>query len=134
MTDYEIERSYVHAKNKKEQIRILADLNACKVEDIASILIGRGIDITGKKNKNVENTKSDKLKNSQKADKTRVEFSKTAKVLNKELPRAVQEALEMKLDDLESRMKNLRSEFVAIESEYSAIAQYLINPFGISQV
>lgn len=38
MTDNEIKRQYKEAKNKKQQIGILADLNCCSKEEIESIL------------------------------------------------------------------------------------------------
>lgn len=38
MDNGEIIRTYKAAKNKKEQVKILADLNQCKVEDIIEIL------------------------------------------------------------------------------------------------
>lgn len=38
MTENEILRSYNQAKDKKEQVKILADLNCCSKEDIQKIL------------------------------------------------------------------------------------------------
>ena len=43
MTDNEIVREYSAAKRKKEQIKILADLNVCKYNDIVDILQKYGI-------------------------------------------------------------------------------------------
>lgn len=40
----EILRSYNQALRKTEQVRILADLNACKPEEIIDVLVERGID------------------------------------------------------------------------------------------
>lgn len=45
MTDGEICSSYREAKNKAEQIQILADLNCTKRADIIEILIKRGEDV-----------------------------------------------------------------------------------------
>ena len=42
MTDEEICRNYDEAKNKKEQITILADMNVCKKSQIARILFKYG--------------------------------------------------------------------------------------------
>lgn len=42
MTAVEIECAYRQAKNKSEQIKILADRNLCTVEDIQAVLIGTG--------------------------------------------------------------------------------------------
>ena len=44
MTNEEIVRMYLMAKDKREQIGILADLNCCKKEKIREILIDAGID------------------------------------------------------------------------------------------
>lgn len=45
MTEGEIVTSYRDAKNKKQQIEILADLNATTVDEIKAILKKRGIDL-----------------------------------------------------------------------------------------
>lgn len=44
MTPQEILRDYQQAKNKKEQIRILADLNQCSVQEITDTLLRAGLD------------------------------------------------------------------------------------------
>lgn len=44
MTESEIVRSYKEAKNKKAQVGILADLNACGVEGIKAVLVRNGVD------------------------------------------------------------------------------------------
>ena len=46
MTESEICVSYRQAKNKNEQVKILADLNLCKPEDITELLARNGY-ITG---------------------------------------------------------------------------------------
>ena len=45
MTAEEIRRSYKEAKNPEQQIRILADLNLCRKEDIEAIISGERDDI-----------------------------------------------------------------------------------------
>ena len=42
MTNDEIAASYRQAKNKCEQVKILAELNACPIETIIDILCGAG--------------------------------------------------------------------------------------------
>lgn len=44
MTDNEIVRNYREAKNKREQVTILADLNRCEKEHIIDILLKNGVD------------------------------------------------------------------------------------------
>ena len=38
MTEWEIRRDYNAARNKRAQLRILADMNECKVMDIKQVL------------------------------------------------------------------------------------------------
>ena len=44
MSDYEIKTMYLNAKNKREQAKILADLNACSVDEIKTALRRAGVD------------------------------------------------------------------------------------------
>lgn len=44
MSNHEILRDFQSAKNKHEQIKILADLNVCKPDDIVEILKMEGVD------------------------------------------------------------------------------------------
>lgn len=44
MTENEIVRNYREAKNKREQVTILADLNRCEKEEIVDILLKNGVD------------------------------------------------------------------------------------------
>ena len=59
MTEFEIIKDYGEAKDKTEQIKILADLNMCKPEDIAAVLKKNGIPLP----KGVKLKKSVKEKN-----------------------------------------------------------------------
>lgn len=44
MTENEIVREYRGAKNKREQVTILSDLNSCEKEEIIEILLRNGVD------------------------------------------------------------------------------------------
>ena len=44
MTENEIVRNYREAKNKREQVTILADLNRCCKEEIIDILLKNGVE------------------------------------------------------------------------------------------
>lgn len=44
MTNEEIVTSYKQAKNKKEQVKILSELNSCSQEDIINVLLNNGVD------------------------------------------------------------------------------------------
>ena len=53
-SDYEIIKDYGEAANKREQIKILADLNCCKQDEIVAVLSKNGIPLPegwGKKNR-----------------------------------------------------------------------------------
>lgn len=127
MTDYEIERSYLEAKDRKGQIQILAELNDCEIEDIQRVLVLRGIDFTENKKKSLKKTNKAEDIIPRNAEKIREDETETLDSINNELPSEVREALENSLETLEE-------EISALERKYSAIAQYLINPFGISQI
>ena len=45
MDDFEIERDYRHAKNKVQQIQILADMNMCSKKEIEDFLEERGVTV-----------------------------------------------------------------------------------------
>lgn len=44
MTENEIVRNYREAKNKREQVTILADLNSCSKDELIAILLKNGVD------------------------------------------------------------------------------------------
>lgn len=54
MTNGEIVKSYKEAKEKKKQIEILAQLNACPIANIREILISEGVQFPGPKPKKAE--------------------------------------------------------------------------------
>ena len=45
MSDFEILRDYRQAKNKVEQVKILADLNSCSRKEMTEFLEARGIKV-----------------------------------------------------------------------------------------
>ena len=47
MTENEIVRDYKAAKNKRQQIEILADLNATTVDEIKAVLKSNNVDLRG---------------------------------------------------------------------------------------
>lgn len=58
MTDSEIVKSYKEAKEKKKQIEILSQLNACDVAKIREILIANGVQFPGPKPKKAKEEKT----------------------------------------------------------------------------
>lgn len=97
----EICRDYNAAKDKKRQIQILAELNACSKEEIMKILQEGGCIFQGE------------LK---KTNKTVGPVEKEIKA--KELPQAIKQALFNRLDDIEKEIE-------AKEKEYKEIADFL---------
>ena len=62
MTYPEIVRNYKQAKNKEEQIEILADINCCTQAEIRKILINAGLEVkTAKRTKAAGNRKTTKI-------------------------------------------------------------------------
>lgn len=59
MKDNEIVREYREAKDKKEQVKILADMNQSTYDEIVEVLRKKGIDVTGveRKKKGKQGTK-----------------------------------------------------------------------------
>lgn len=114
MTDSEIIKSYKEAKEKKKQIEILAQLNACPVTTIREILIANGVQFPGPKPKKAKEEKT----------KVVAVISKDAPKLpvEKVIPEFVEKVVNERLANLreaisisEDRLKELRAE----ESELS---------------
>ena len=57
MTENEIVKSYMEAKEKDKLICILAELNGCQRHDITAILRNNGVDLPGPKLKKIEEPK-----------------------------------------------------------------------------
>lgn len=86
MSTAEIKRSYEQAKNKKQQICILADLNCCRTEEIEKILA-----VEQRRNATVE---------------------EKAKISNREPKLSeIKKGLFDRLDELESQIKMLEEEY-----------------------
>ncbi len=94
-------REYRMAKNKKEQIKILADENCTSKEEIMRFLVDYG-EI---KACEIEKPKAKKHK----------------------IPEPVAKALFEKLDCIESRIKPLENELQVLNAEYKEIASFLKN-------
>lgn len=81
MSEDEIRRNYKQAKNKKEQIGILADLNACSREKIADIVgeknkAGRKVDFSEPELEKIKAEAPKQKKSRAKEDKILVELKK----------------------------------------------------------
>ena len=106
MTNEEIIREYRGAKNKKEQIKILADLNTCDTNTIKEILAAGGEAVARP------------YKRSEKPEE-----KKAAKTEKQELPTAVIKSLTMRINELgaaitlqEAKIEELKQERKDIEN------------------
>ena len=85
MSDKEIVREYNEAKNKNEQITILADLNLMPESDIRDILTKNGIKVSGKRGR----------KNMEKATEEKAPVKKVTKAAVDDAPKAAVERPKM---------------------------------------
>lgn len=140
MSNVEIRKMYRESKNKKEQIKILADLNDCTVEEIKEILSetprlnAEKVDFTKK-----EETKSVKVsKVPRKADSDKEEnlnnkdFDKAAVATMRNFTSEVKDTLVEELDRLEDRIKMYESIKIMAqkdkekaEKRYKEISEFL---------
>ena len=106
MTNGEIVANFRQSKNKREQLKILAELNTCSQEDIKKILIDGGIDP-----KKIPITRSEKKKDSGKSEYVApmVEIDEETDV--KKPSDIILEALQLMKKDIESRIKDAEDRF-----------------------
>ena len=98
MTKDEIIRRYKEAKDKKDQIKILADLNLCSSKEIKDILVAAGVEIPKRPYvKKAEVITVDGQP--QKAIYT-MPAEKTTKKIKGGIPTAVKEAIKDKIKDI----------------------------------
>lgn len=88
--DEEIRRSYREAKNKPEQVKILADLNVCGVNEIRQVL---GMKPLGRKPGAADLTKR-----------------KSPTKKKHKLPGAIEKLVEMRLEELDEAINELEAE------------------------
>ena len=106
MTDNEIVKSYKEAKEKKKQIEILSQLNACDVAKIREILIANGVQFPGPKPKKVKEEKT-----------------KVVAVISNDAPtlpavKAIPEFVDMAVND---RLTYLRSTIAIVEERLTKL-------------
>lgn len=107
MIPNEICRDYRLAKNKREQIKILADLNCTSTEEIEKVLVDCGEMAQPKpKKKPAKRTESEPVK-------------------MPELSDAVADVLFQRMDELDKLIKPLEDELKPLRNEYTEIATFL---------
>ena len=106
MTINEICRSYREAKDKPEQIKILADLNCTSVTEVEKILADHG----------------EKVEQSPKSNRGKKAGAKTEVVV---IPALVEEILHAELEHLEEQMKPLEAQLKPLAEKYEEIANFM---------
>lgn len=104
MTESEIVRNYREAKNKREQVTILADLNGCEKEEIIEILLRNGVDQKELPRKRKSSKKLEANSKHLPVDTVISVLAQRVKEIDKELQEhsAVVEALEREKEDIVS--------------------------------
>lgn len=111
MGENEICREYRTAKNKKQQIYILADLNCCKPQEIMNVLIDNGEAIQPRKKRKIPDKES---------------LSKQEKQKTTGLPPEVEGALYEKLDSLDKEIKEIERQLEAKQAHYKCISDFIM--------
>ena len=104
MTESGIVRNYREAKNKREQITILADLNRCEKEEIVEILLKNGVDQKELPRKRKPRKKPEESSKHLPVDTVVSVLAQRVKEIDKELQEhsAVVESLEREKEDIVS--------------------------------
>lgn len=110
MTNGDIVKSYKEAKEKKKQIEILAQLNACPVATIREILVSEGVQFPGPKPKKPESSTAE----------TPAEASK-----EKAVPEAVNIAVIEKLTAIQQKISALEDEIEKLNNTAAVLNSWL---------
>lgn len=104
MTESEIVRNYREAKNKREQVNILADLNCCSKEEITEILLNNGVSSQELPKKRKPRKKPEESSKHSAIDTVASVLAQRIKEIDKELQEhgAVVESLEREKEDIVS--------------------------------
>ena len=118
MTHAEIRRNYREAKNKKEQIQILAELNLCTTAEIKEILNEK----PRLESKNIEKSKAAVAKTEE----------KPKKIKHGPMPEIAKKVLYATLDSIEAKIKQYDVQISeqqalkkAAEQDYMELAEYM---------
>ena len=110
MTANEIVKSYREAKEKKKQIQILSELNACSTADIKQILRDNGVQFPGPEPK---------------ADKPKAALKEPKLDHTIIIPRWVNEAVEERINRLDEEIKTMKAELEEKRVELIELSEWL---------
>ena len=113
MTDNEICRNYREAKNRPEQIKLLADMNCTTVDEIKKILVAKGELV-------VAPPKTNRGKKPQEKPKQAEENPKTVAI-----PDAVMETLAAELDALDMQISLTKAKLEPLVDRYNEISAFI---------
>lgn len=132
MSDSEICASYQNAKNKNQQIEILAELNATDRDSIKQILKYGG-ELLGKRGPKPKGTNVPEQKEVPKmpeepkeaAAEEKPEEAAVVPHIRVPIPPVVIEAVEEKLSDLETKIRYHEDQLTLLNHQYKEIVDYL---------
>ena len=111
MTPEEIVRSYREALDKKQQLRVLADLNVCKQEVIRKVLIENGV-------KPQELPRQRKKSAGAVADEVKAYEAEGKKAIIKEALSMMEARLQEEYDEIYREYERIKAEFETVQAEY----------------
>ena len=123
MTEEEIVRRYKQADNKRDSIRILAELNGCQKQTIRDILEANGLGVPKVGNRYTAQAKA--LKEKMATEEAEADGSKRKKTEAGELKTEPTENLKSEIKNTKSEIKNTKSE---IENENAAAPTTCVAP------
>lgn len=126
MTENEIVEKYKRAEKKRDQIKILSELNACSREDIREILRRHGCEVPGTGNRYTAKNKEtiqDELREEMQKPKATIK-PRVMKALvpeeQKKIPACVIKAAERRLYELDELASAITEELEKLEKELEA--------------
>lgn len=127
MTDIEIVGRFRRAENKKGQVQILADLNACSKEEIVEVLKKYDIDVSGYIKKKGRKPKTESTEEVVVKEEDKVECSEDKEVVVPValIPRVVVTVCEEKIARLTEDIENCFERIKEMEEERDALCDYL---------
>ena len=127
MTDIEIVGRFRRAENKKGQVQILADLNACSKEEIVEVLKKHDIDVSGYIKKKGRKPKAESTEEVVVKEEDKVECSEDKEVIVPEalIPKVVITVCEEKIARLTEDIENCFERIKEMEEERDTLCDYL---------
>lgn len=128
MTENEIVRQYKEGKDKREQIKILADMNLCEKEEIEKILTDNGCRIPAQTpKKNPKNESSEVTEDIQKKEPQEKPYAAGIKESGFHVPDKVKELVNAKMVRLQETIDAYQEKIKEYETEMEELNGFLRN-------